>query len=52
MKKVCVPINSPAWQYYVREGWVTVAVQGTRVILIEPKPEINSESKQDILELN
>ena len=52
MKKVCVPINSPAWQYYVREGWVTVAIQGTRVILIKPKTEINRETKEGILELH
>jgi hypothetical protein len=36
MKRVCVPINSPAWRHYIEEGWINLWVQGTWVTMGRP----------------
>ena len=36
-ERVCVPINSPAWKYFVELGYVTLYIQGNWAILIRPK---------------
>ncbi len=35
-KSVCVPINSPAWAYYHREGWVELWSKGSWVTMTHP----------------
>jgi len=36
MKRVCVPVYSPAWKHYIDEGWITVQVHGNWATLIHP----------------
>ena len=36
MKKVCVPINSPAWKKYLLEGWKEVDHNGQWVTMTKP----------------
>ncbi len=33
---VRVPIHSPAWEYYIREGWVELWVEGVWVTMSKP----------------
>ena len=35
-RRVCVPINSPAWVHYLAEGWVTLRTEGNWVFLRSP----------------
>lgn len=35
-RRVCVPIHSPVWEYYVREGWIELQAQGVWVTLYRP----------------
>lgn len=34
-KRVCVFINSPAWEYYVREGWTELWSEGHWVTMVK-----------------
>jgi hypothetical protein len=36
-RRVCVPIHSPVWERYVREGWVELWTQGTWVTMALPE---------------
>ena len=38
-RRVCVPIHSPVWEHYVREGWVELSTQGTWVTMAQPLTE-------------
>lgn len=35
-RRVCVPIDSPVWEYYLREGWVVLWSEGTWVTMSPP----------------
>lgn len=35
-RRVCVPINSPAWTHYRAEGWITVRAEGYWVFMVSP----------------
>lgn len=35
-RRICVPIFSPAWLHYIREGWVERNIEGTWVTLSQP----------------
>jgi len=35
-RSVCVPINSPAWRYYLQQGWVELWVEGSWVTMSHP----------------
>ena len=45
MKKVCVPINSPAWRHYIDEGWGTVSMHGSWVILERREQSIDPKTR-------
>lgn len=34
-KTVCVPVNSPAWWHYIRQGWIQRRADGSWATLIE-----------------
>ena len=34
--RVCVPINSPVWEYYLSEGWIELWREGTWVTMKQP----------------
>jgi len=34
-KTVCVPVNSPAWRHYTRQGWIQRRADGSWATLIE-----------------
>ena len=38
-QRVCVPIHSPVWERYIREGWVELWTQGTWVTMAQPSAE-------------
>ena len=35
-KRVCVPIHSPVWEYYISQGWVELWIEGTWVTMGHP----------------
>jgi len=35
-RRVCVPIHSPVWKFYIRQGWVELWTEGTWATLSEP----------------
>lgn len=35
---ICVPLNSPAWRDYLREGWIERWREGGWVVMSRPQP--------------
>jgi hypothetical protein len=35
-KQVRVPINSPAWRYYMAQGWVVLRAEGNWALMSAP----------------
>lgn len=35
-RRVCVPMNSPAWKHYLAEGWVHLRMEGAWAVLVLP----------------
>jgi hypothetical protein len=33
-RSVCVPVHSPAWKHYLREGWVELWADGSWVTMV------------------
>jgi hypothetical protein len=36
MKKISVPVDSPAWEHYLLEGWIEIDRSGLWAILVRP----------------
>lgn len=50
-RRVCVPMNSPAWKHYLEEGWIFLRKEGAWVILVSQPDIKDTTGKADELKL-